>query len=234
MKLYHYSEDPAVAVFHPHIAKTSRIRHEDVWAIDEWHSPMNYVPRDCPRACFWAGERTTAVDRDWWLHGLEPRFVIAVEAGWLERMRSTVLYRYEMPSEKFTPRLDDIAGTTSAERLLGRFGSSRCEICWVQSSPRVSRYALSTVSGRCGGAFARNRRSTFPARGFATLSDTLLSSESRSPCRTAWTLDDPPLKLTWSSLTLETSPLNGAVIRHALWPDRPRSVGPRQAGVAAA
>jgi hypothetical protein len=108
MKLYHYSEDPAISVFHPHIAKTSRIRHEAyVWTIGEWHSPMYYVPRDCPRACFWAGERTTAVDRDRWLHGLEPRFVMAVEAGWLDRIRSTVLYRYEMPSEKFTPRLDD-------------------------------------------------------------------------------------------------------------------------------
>src|SRR6516164_3030752 len=47
MKLYHYSEDPAIAVFHPHIAKTSRVRHEAyVWAIDEWHSPMYYLPRD--------------------------------------------------------------------------------------------------------------------------------------------------------------------------------------------
>jgi hypothetical protein len=108
MKLYHYSEDPAIAVFHPHIAKTSRHRHEPyVWAIDDWHSPMYYVPRDCPRACFWAGERTTAVDRERWLHGLEPRFVMAVEAGWLDRIHSTVLYRYEMPSEKFTPRRDD-------------------------------------------------------------------------------------------------------------------------------
>jgi hypothetical protein len=108
MKLYHYSEDPAIAVFRPHIAKTSCIRQEAyVWAIDEWHSPMYYVPRDCPRACFWAGQRTTAADRDRWLHGLEPRFVMAVEAGWLERIRSAVLYRYEMPSDKFTPRLDD-------------------------------------------------------------------------------------------------------------------------------
>ena len=108
MKLYHYSEDPAIAVFRPHIAKTSRIRREAyVWAIDEWHSPMYYVPRDCPRACFWAGECTTAGDRDRWLHGLEPRFVMALEAAWLGRIRSTVLYRYEMPSEKFTARLDD-------------------------------------------------------------------------------------------------------------------------------
>ena len=32
---------------------------------------------------------------------------MAVESGWVDRIRSTVLYRYEMPIEKFTPRLDD-------------------------------------------------------------------------------------------------------------------------------
>jgi hypothetical protein len=32
---------------------------------------------------------------------------MVVEAGWLDRIRSTVLYRYEMPSEKFMPKLDD-------------------------------------------------------------------------------------------------------------------------------
>jgi hypothetical protein len=108
MKLHHYSEDPGLTVFHPHVAKTSAVQDEAyVWAIDEWHSPMYYVPRDCPRACFWAGESTTADDRDRWLHGLEPRFVMAVETGWLDRIRSTVLYRYEVPAERFTPRLDD-------------------------------------------------------------------------------------------------------------------------------
>ncbi len=108
MKLHHYSEDPALSVFHPHVAKTSPVRDQGyVWAIDEWHSPMYYVPRDCPRACFWAGDRTTAEDRDRWLHGLEPRFVMAIERSWLDRICNTVLYRYEMPVEKFEPRLDD-------------------------------------------------------------------------------------------------------------------------------
>src|SRR5687767_4768107 len=56
MKLHHFSEEPDIAVFRPHIAKTSSIQDEAlVWAIDGWHAPMYYLPRDCPRACFWAG-----------------------------------------------------------------------------------------------------------------------------------------------------------------------------------
>jgi hypothetical protein len=102
MALYHFSEDPNIAVFQPHIAKTSAIRDEAfVWAIDEWHSPMYFMPRDCPRACFWAGSKTTAEDRERWLNHLEPRFVMLIEARWLQRIRSTHLYRYSMPESSF-------------------------------------------------------------------------------------------------------------------------------------
>lgn len=119
MKLHHFSEDPTLTVFHPHIARTSAIRDEAyVWAIDEWHSPMYYVPRACPRACFWAGERTTAEDRDRWLHGLEPRFVMVLERGWLDRICTSVLYRYVMPPEKFTPRRDESGHYVSREMVV--------------------------------------------------------------------------------------------------------------------
>lgn len=110
MRLFHFSENPNIPVFRPHIAKTSLIQDAAyVWSIDEWHSPMYFVPRDCPRACFWAGERTTERDRERWLNGLEPRFVMAVEAAWMVRIRSTVLYRYELPTETFT-RMDHDGG----------------------------------------------------------------------------------------------------------------------------
>jgi hypothetical protein len=103
MVLYHFSEDANIAVFEPHVAKTSAIQDEAfVWAIDDWHSPMYFTPRHCPRACFWAGPKTTAEDRERWLHRLEPRFVMVVEARWLERMRDTHLYRYVMPELSFS------------------------------------------------------------------------------------------------------------------------------------
>lgn len=103
MPLYHFSEDPSIERFEPHIAKTSVIQDEAfVWAIDDWHAPMYYTPRDCPRACFWAGEGTTMEDRERWLHGLEARFVMCIESAWLERLRTAVVYRYALPETPFT------------------------------------------------------------------------------------------------------------------------------------
>ena len=99
--LYHFSEDPTIRVFAPHRAKSSSLDESFVWAIDEWHAPMYYFPRDCPRACFWPGPETTAGDRERWFGGVQARMVIAIEAAWLDRLRSTPLYRYVMPAASF-------------------------------------------------------------------------------------------------------------------------------------
>lgn len=100
MPLYHFSEDPDIRVFEPH---PSPIAHGEalVWAIDEWHAPMYYFPRDCPRACFWPGPNTTDDDRERWFGGIEAKMVIAVESAWLDRIRSTRLYRYTLPEDGF-------------------------------------------------------------------------------------------------------------------------------------
>jgi hypothetical protein len=104
MALYHFSENADIALFRPHIAKTSAIRDEAlVWAIDAWHAPMYFVPRDCPRVCFWAGQNTTIEDRKRWLPVPEPRFVMVVETSWLERIRVTAVYRYTLPEASFVP-----------------------------------------------------------------------------------------------------------------------------------
>ncbi len=102
MTLYHFSEDPGIASFAPHRAVTSAIDEKLVWAIDEEHASMYYLPRQCPRACFWPGANTTEEDRERWFGGVDARMVIAVESGWLERIRSATLYRYVMPGESFT------------------------------------------------------------------------------------------------------------------------------------
>ena len=110
MALYHFSEDPNIARFEPHIAKTSQIQDRAfVWAIDEWHAPMYYMPRDCPRACFWVGDATSAEDRERWFSYVDARFVMAIETDWLERVRATKLYRYVMPDDSFRP-MDANAG----------------------------------------------------------------------------------------------------------------------------
>jgi hypothetical protein len=67
---------------------------------------MYYLPRDCPRACFWPLPSTTPDDLERWYGGVEARMVIAVESAWLDRIRSTTVYRYVMPEAPFTS-LDD-------------------------------------------------------------------------------------------------------------------------------
>lgn len=108
--LYHFSEGPDIRTFVPHRA-ANRTRDEPtlVWAIDAWHAPMYYVPRQCPRACFWPGPQTTDADRQRWCGGVQARRVIAVESAWLGRIRAATLYRYAMPPESFILN-DAIAG----------------------------------------------------------------------------------------------------------------------------
>jgi hypothetical protein len=103
MLLYHFSEDPNIEVFVPR-APIARPEVEPlVWAIDEWHAPMYFMPRDCPRACFWPGLATTAADRERWFTGIDARMVIAVESTWLDPIRKTALYRYTLPHTSFVP-----------------------------------------------------------------------------------------------------------------------------------
>jgi hypothetical protein len=115
--LYHSSEDPTIGAFAPHRAPTSTLDEAYVWAIDEWHAPMYYFPRDCPRACFWPGPETSPADHARWFSVVRARMVIAVESGWLDRIRTTPLYRYSMPVEPFH-LLDPTAGHWVAREVV--------------------------------------------------------------------------------------------------------------------
>lgn len=104
--LFHFSEDPNIQVFRPHVPGHRPDVEPLVYAIDGWHAPMYYFPRQCPRACFWPGERTSEEDRRRWFTGIDANMVIAIESGWLERVRSTTLHRYVMPEATFTEHGD--------------------------------------------------------------------------------------------------------------------------------
>jgi hypothetical protein len=101
MPIYHFSEDPTIERFVPR----SPLAHPEVeplvWAIDEWRQPIYFVPRDCPRVCFWPVATTTPQDRQQFFGYVTDRMVVAIEAAWYERMRRTRLYRYRMPEEVF-------------------------------------------------------------------------------------------------------------------------------------
>ncbi len=108
--LYHFSEEADIAIFEPRPPIARPEVEPMVWAIDEWHAPMYYFPRECPRACFWPGTRTTDDDRERWLGGVEAKMVIAIESSWLERLRATALYRYVMPEALFAWYEDESSG----------------------------------------------------------------------------------------------------------------------------
>jgi hypothetical protein len=104
--LYHFSEEPDIEVFVPRPVRAAPDSEPLVWAIDLWHAPLYYLPRDCPRAAWWALPTTTDADRDRWLGDTAARIVIAIESGWLQRIRACRLYAYRFDAAGFIALLD--------------------------------------------------------------------------------------------------------------------------------
>ncbi|GAA1022706.1 MULTISPECIES: DUF6886 family protein [Amycolatopsis] len=100
-QVLHFSEDPGITRFVPHVAATARQRDPYVWAVDAARCPDYWFPRGCPRAMAWATPSTTDVDRERILGGDER--VHAVEYRWLEALRTVKLFAYRLPSASFRP-----------------------------------------------------------------------------------------------------------------------------------
>ena len=99
--LWHVSEDPTLRRFEPHLRPGHDADEPVVWAVDTRHLPLYWFPRDCPRATFWAHERTTDDDVERFLDGDRERRVHVIESDSLERMRTTRVYAYRMPAATF-------------------------------------------------------------------------------------------------------------------------------------
>jgi hypothetical protein len=100
-ELLHFSEDPSIERFVPHVAATARETEAYVWAVDEAHAPSYWFPRQCPRAMAWLRPSTSEADRKRIIGAGCGTRVNAIEFGWLEAMRTTQLYAYRFPAEKF-------------------------------------------------------------------------------------------------------------------------------------
>lgn len=98
----HFSEDPTIEVFHPHVPPTQPDHPPAVWAITEEMSPLYWFPRQCPRATCWYGPHTDRAHAQLVLGHTTAARVHAIEWEWLEPMRTTTLYVYELPAETFT------------------------------------------------------------------------------------------------------------------------------------
>jgi hypothetical protein len=112
--LFHISEESNIELFEPR--PSENIAEPVVWAIDEQHLRNYLVPRECPRVTYYAGRETTQADSERFLGSSQA--VVALESGWLERLRSCRLYCYHLTSETFDC-LDETAGYfVSRERVV--------------------------------------------------------------------------------------------------------------------
>jgi hypothetical protein len=100
--LLHFSEDPSIDRFVPHVPPTNPSQAPGVWAIDAEHAPVYWFPRNCPRGAVWA-------DTDEQHAVLQSTFqttakrVQATELAWLDRVRSARLFVYEFDRMPFEP-----------------------------------------------------------------------------------------------------------------------------------
>jgi hypothetical protein len=102
-QVMHFSEDPTITRFVPHMAATQRQPQAYVWAVDADLAPAYWFPRQCPRAMAWAVPTTTVADRDRIVGAGCGDRVHAIEYGWLEAVRTVRLYAYRLPAEPFRP-----------------------------------------------------------------------------------------------------------------------------------
>lgn len=100
--VYHFSEDPTITRFTPHVPRTNPEHPPAVWAIDAEHAPLHWFPRDCPRVTVLPRDQAAAAAFQH-TFATEAHRVHAIELGWLDRMRTTELHRYELDAAEFTP-----------------------------------------------------------------------------------------------------------------------------------
>ena len=119
--LYHFSEDPSITRFVPHVAATSSATEALVWALEPAKSYLYLFPRDCPRVTFFVAEHTSDEDRERFFGHTDATRVVAIESDWLERLRGTTLYRYTLPPDGFE-LMDDDAGYWVSRRTVEPLG----------------------------------------------------------------------------------------------------------------
>ncbi|HUQ59278.1 DUF6886 family protein [Lentzea sp.] len=117
-QVLHFSEDPSIPRFVPHLAVTARQSGEYVWAVDADRSPGNWFPRQCPRAMAWTTPESSDEDRDRIIGPGCGTRVHAVEYGWLERMRTVELHAYRFDAAAFRPFEEDGAAVVATEPVV--------------------------------------------------------------------------------------------------------------------
>ena len=100
--LLHFSEDPDLGTFDPHVPPTNPGQEPAVWAVDPAHAPLYWFPRDCPASpcgpAPWEQQ-----DRMREAFCTSATRLHATPLSWLGAIRGCRLYAYEFPSTAFVP-----------------------------------------------------------------------------------------------------------------------------------
>jgi len=107
-EVLHFSEDPTIKLFVPHVAATAQQPEPYVWAVDGILTPAYWFPRDCPRAMAWLTAGTTEGDRERIIGPGGGERVHAIEYPWLSPMVAVRLYAYRLPADSFQPIGDPV------------------------------------------------------------------------------------------------------------------------------
>ena len=159
--LWHFSEDPGLGRFRPHIPATNPTAPALVWAVDTRHAPLFWFPRDCPRGCIWATSATLPEDRDRLLGPGGAVRVHAVEGAWMAPIGRCRLYAYRLPAEPFRPH-EEVGGSwvtdstvEAVERVIlddlpARHAAAGIELRVVPSLARFWRRVVGSTMGYSG------------------------------------------------------------------------------------
>jgi hypothetical protein len=100
--VYHYSEQPDIACFEPHVPATNPTMPAMVWAIEPAYAPLYWFPRDCPRVTVWAHDdaQREVLRVRWRATGSRLHFADVADEEW---MRTATVYEYAFDPDPFEP-----------------------------------------------------------------------------------------------------------------------------------
>lgn len=113
--MWHFSEDPAIARFRPHVATTSTHTRPYVWACSSARCPDYWFPRDTPRAMAWRLPDSDSLVADMLL-GPRVQRLHVIEHDSVDAMRTTALYAYRFAAAGFT-ELEGFAQVSEVEQV---------------------------------------------------------------------------------------------------------------------
>lgn len=111
LRLCHVSEEPGIEIFLPRPSPQvyENITSDVVFAVTEDMVHNYLLPRDCPRVTYFVKPDSSPDEIEKFIGSTKKKYIITVEENWLERIKQTTLYLYELPNENFS-MLDEGAG----------------------------------------------------------------------------------------------------------------------------